>query len=99
MLLAGFVVQQRFFGNALRKRFGRYRDRAVRLVAVQHNHFECGKRAARVAVGKIRDRLQHIGRNVDFLSAKAARVSERAGEQGSKIVRTQRLQNEHLAAG
>ena len=91
MLLAGLVIQQRLFGDALLKRLGRDRDGIAVRVAVQHDHFERGERGARVAVCEIRDRLEHIRLDIDFLPAEAARVDERAGEQGGEVGGCQRL--------
>ena len=98
VLLAGLVVQQRFFGDALLERIARDRDRAAVCIPVEHDHFERGQRSARVPVCEVCDRLEHIGFDLDFLPAEAARVGERAGEQGSELVRRQRVQHEHLAA-
>ena len=98
MLLAGLVVQQGLFGDALFERLGCDRDGVAVRIAVEHDHFECGQRGARVAVCEIRNRLQHIRLDIYLLAAEAAWVGERAGEQGSEVGSGQRLQDEHLAA-
>ena len=97
MFFTGLVVQQRLFGDALLKCLGRNSDSIAVRIPVENDHFERGERGACVAVCKIRDRLEHIRLDIDFLPAEAARVGERAGEQGSEVGGGQRLQDEHLA--
>ena len=99
MLLAVLIVQERLFGRAFLHRLPRDGDFAVLVhIAVEHRHFERGERAARVAVGKVRDHGDRLVRDLHLLIAEAAFVGERVAEKADNVLRFERLQHEHLAA-